>query len=198
MSWPHYWRLVCVFWVNLLYISFDSSLTMPVISNNSQKKTVCICVLCFVSYLVHQAFITSIVKEIIRRKKPLNLGTNWAKIWNLVLLLIFIWPKIKGIVHPKMKMWCLSAYPQGIQDVGDFVSSIEHKRRFLTQTVAVCQSYNGSQWNPRLWESKKTYTDKTKLNPAARDDTWRFLHRPIASCLKTSMYRHEPQGLIWF
>ncbi len=34
---------------------------------------------------------------------------------------------IKGIVHPKMKSWCLSAYPQGIQDVGDFVSSVEHK-----------------------------------------------------------------------
>ncbi len=24
-------------------------------------------------------------------------------------------------------------YPQGIQDVGDFVSSVEHKQRFLTQ-----------------------------------------------------------------
>ncbi len=40
---------------------------------------------------------------------------------------------LKGIVHPKMKMWCLSAYPQDIQDVGDFVSSVEHKQRFLTQ-----------------------------------------------------------------
>uniref|UniRef100_A0A672S475 BTB domain-containing protein n=1 Tax=Sinocyclocheilus grahami TaxID=75366 RepID=A0A672S475_SINGR len=28
---------------------------------------------------------------------------------------------------------------RGIQDVGNFVSSVEHKRRFLTQTVAVCQ-----------------------------------------------------------
>ncbi len=79
----------------------------------------------------------------------------------------------KGIVHPKMKIWCLSAYPKGIQDVGDFVSSVEHKRRFLTQTVAVCQSYNGSQWYSQLWERKKTYTYKTKLNPAARDDTLR-------------------------
>ncbi len=59
---------------------------------------------------------------------------------------------IKGIVHPKMKIWCLSAYPQGIRDVGDFVSSVEHKQRFLTQIVAVCQSYNGSQWDSRLWE----------------------------------------------
>ncbi len=80
---------------------------------------------------------------------------------------------VKGIVHPKMKMWCLSAFLKGIQNVGDFVSSVEHKQRFLTQTVAVCQSYNGSQWDPRLWESKKTYTDKTKWNPATRDDTLR-------------------------
>ncbi len=28
-------------------------------------------------------------------------------------------------------MWCLSAYPKGIQDVGDIVSSVEHKQRFL-------------------------------------------------------------------
>ncbi len=55
-----------------------------------------------------------------------------------------------------MKIWCLSTYPQGIQDVGDFVSSVEHKQRFLIQTVAVCQSYNGSQWDPRFWEKKKT------------------------------------------
>ncbi len=48
-----------------------------------------------------------------------------------------------------MKILCLFAYPQCIQDVGDFVSSAEHKQRFLTQTVAVCQSYNGSQWDPR-------------------------------------------------
>ncbi len=46
---------------------------------------------------------------------------------------------VKGIVHPKMKIWCLSAYPQGILDVGDFVSSVEHKQIFLTQTVAVCK-----------------------------------------------------------
>ncbi len=39
--------------------------------------------------------------------------------------------KLKGIVHPKMKIRCLSAYPQGIQDVGDFVSSVEHKHRLF-------------------------------------------------------------------
>ncbi len=49
---------------------------------------------------------------------------------------------LKAIVHPKMKMWCLYANLQGIKDVSDFVSSVEHKQRFLTQTIAVCQSYN--------------------------------------------------------
>ncbi len=38
-----------------------------------------------------------------------------------------------------MLIWSLSAYPQGMHDVGDFVSSVEHKHRFLTQTVADCQ-----------------------------------------------------------
>ncbi len=83
-----------------------------------------------------------------------------------------------------MKMWCLSAYPKGIQDVGDFVSSVEHKRRFLTQTVAVCQSYKGSQWDSRLWEKKTTYTDKTKLNPAARDNTLRSKDTKRSVCAR--------------
>ncbi len=30
------------------------------------------------------------------------------------------------------------------------------------------------------------------------DILFSFLHRPIVSCLKTAMYRHEPQGLISF
>ncbi len=63
-----------------------------------------------------------------------------------------------------MNVWCLSAHPQDIQDVGHFVSSVEYKWRFLTQTVEVCQSYNGSQWDPRLWESKKhTQTKPNKI-----------------------------------
>ncbi len=36
-----------------------------------------------------------------------------------------------------MKIWRLSAYPMGTQDVGDFVSTVEHKQRFLTQTFGV-------------------------------------------------------------
>ncbi len=38
--------------------------------------------------------------------------------------------------------------------------------------VTLFFSYNVSQWDSRLWE-KKNYKDKTKLNPAARDNTLR-------------------------
>ncbi len=50
---------------------------------------------------------------------------------------------IKGIVHFEMKIWYLSAYPKGIQDVGVFFSSVDPILMFLGQTVLVCQSYNG-------------------------------------------------------
>ncbi len=49
----------------------------------------------------------------------------------------------KGIVHFEIKMWYLSAYPKGIQDVGVFFSSVDPILMFLGQTVLVCQSYNG-------------------------------------------------------
>ncbi len=90
---------------------------------------------------------------------------------------------IKGIVHPKMKIWCLSAYPQGIQDFGDFVSSVEHKRRFLLKpllSVSHIMSVNGTQ----VFERKKTYTDKTKLIPAARDDTLRCKDMKRSVCAR--------------
>ncbi len=48
-----------------------------------------------------------------------------------------------GIVHFEIKMWYLSAYPKGIQDVGVFFSSVDPILMFLGQTVLVCQSYNG-------------------------------------------------------
>ncbi len=69
-----------------------------------------------------------------------------------------------------MKSLWLSAYPQGIPDVGDFVSSVEHKLRFLTQplqSVSRIMAVNGAL------RVIKTHTDKTKLNPAARDDALR-------------------------
>ncbi len=71
------------------------------------------------------------------------------------------------IVHSKNENIMFMCLPPGIQDVGDFVSSVEHKRRYLTQTVAVCQSYNDRETHG--FESKeKKYTDKTKLKPALR------------------------------
>ncbi len=51
--------------------------------------------------------------------------------------------EFKGIVHFEIKMWYLSAYPKGIQDVGVFFSSVDPILMFLGQTVLVCQSYNG-------------------------------------------------------
>ncbi len=54
----------------------------------------------------------------------------------------YIWC-IKGIVHFEIKMWYLSAYPKGIQDVGVFFSSVDPILMFLGQTVLVCQWYNG-------------------------------------------------------
>ncbi len=51
--------------------------------------------------------------------------------------------EIKGIVHFEIKIWYLSAYPKGIQDVGVFFSSVDPILMFLGQTVLVCQSYNG-------------------------------------------------------
>ncbi len=91
--------------------------------------------------------------------------------------------KFKGIVHPKMKILSLSAYSKGIQNVGEFVSSVEHNWRLLTQTFAVCQSYNGSQWDSWLWEKKHTQT-KTKLNPAARDNTLRSKDTKWSVCAR--------------
>ncbi len=52
-------------------------------------------------------------------------------------------PIIKGIVHFEIKIWYVSAYPKGIQDVGVFFSSVDPILMFLGQTVLVCQSYNG-------------------------------------------------------
>ncbi len=51
--------------------------------------------------------------------------------------------RFKGIVHFEIKIWYLSAYPKGIQDVCVFFSSVDPILMFLGQTVLVCQSYNG-------------------------------------------------------
>ncbi len=57
---------------------------------------------------------------------------------------------LKGIVHFEIKIWYLSAYPKGIQDVGVFFSSVDPILMFLGQTVLVCQSYNGRYRCPSL------------------------------------------------
>ncbi len=38
---------------------------------------------------------------------------------------------LKGIVHFEIKIWYLSAYPKGIQDVGVFFSSVDPILTFL-------------------------------------------------------------------
>ncbi len=58
--------------------------------------------------------------------------------------------EFKGIVHFEIKIWYLSAYPKGIQDVGVFFSSVDPILMFLGQTVLVCQSYNGRYRCPSL------------------------------------------------
>ncbi len=64
------------------------------------------------------------------------LTTFWAYTWKWNF-------QLKGIVHFEIKIWYLSAYPKGIQDVGVFFSSVDPILMFLGQTVLVCQSYNG-------------------------------------------------------
>ncbi len=40
----------------------------------------------------------------------------------------------KGIVHFEIKIWYLSAYPKGIQDVGVFFSSVDPILMFLIRS----------------------------------------------------------------
>ncbi len=72
---------------------------------------------------------------------PISLRTNNTVIDTCVVLSPFFC--VKGIVHFEIKMWYLSAYPKGIQDVGVFFSSVDPILMFLGETVLVCQSYNG-------------------------------------------------------
>ncbi len=73
---------------------------------------------------------------------PLKNKQTFERFWTLKPHLICI-NVIKGIVHFEIKIWYLSAYPKGIQDVGVFFSSVDPILMFLGQTVLVCQSYNG-------------------------------------------------------
>ncbi len=53
-----------------------------------------------------------------------------------------------------MKSWYVSAYPQGIQDVGDFISSLELKLKFFLKSVSHVMAVNGTHG----FESKKKHT----------------------------------------
>ncbi len=68
---------------------------------------------------------------------------------------------VKGIVHFEIKIWYLSAYPKGIQDVGVFFSSVDPILMFLGQTVLVCQSYNG-RYNKKIPRSCVSTTLQTR------------------------------------
>ncbi len=69
-------------------------------------------------------------------------GGHWLDM-NLNRKLAILTLMLKGIIHFEIKIWYLSAYPKGIQDVGVFFSSVDPILMFLGQTVLVCQSYNG-------------------------------------------------------
>ncbi len=69
-------------------------------------------------------------QNLVKKKKLISIY------WNVIY-------SFKGIVHFEIKIWYLSAYPKGIQDVGVFFSSVDPILMFLGQTVLVCQSYNG-------------------------------------------------------
>ncbi len=71
---------------------------------------------------------------------PENEILKYLHIASISIVLYLI---LKGIVHFEIKIWYLSAYPKGIQDVGVFFSSVDPILMFLGQTVLVCQSYNG-------------------------------------------------------
>ncbi len=78
-------------------------------------------------------------------------NTSFESVKGLVLFLYTHSPlSLKGIVHFEIKIWYLSAYPKGIQDVGVFFSSVDPILMFLGQTVLVCQSYNGRYRCPSL------------------------------------------------
>ncbi len=70
-------------------------------------------------------------------------GWSHVYLWKQVVMSKESEICLKGIVHFEIKIWYLSAYPKGIQDVGVFFSSVDPILMFLGQTVLVCQSYNG-------------------------------------------------------
>ncbi len=55
-------------------------------------------------------------------------------VFSYFIYVLLINLRLKGIVHFEIKIWYLSAYPKGIQDVGVFFSSVDPILMFLGQT----------------------------------------------------------------
>ncbi len=99
------------------------------------------------------------------------------------------------LIHPKMKIWCLSAYPQGIQDVGDFVSSVKHKQWFLTplQFVSHIMSVNGTHG----FESQKYIHRQNQIKPCGSWQIhWGLKTRNNRSVQETEHYLYHLLPLI--
>ncbi len=65
------------------------------------------------------------------------------------------WP-IKGIDHPKMKMTPWFTHPQAIVNAYDFLlSEKKHNQSYINKYPGSSRLYNGSEWLPWLWSSKK-------------------------------------------
>ncbi len=54
---------------------------------------------------------------------------------------------LKGIVHFEIKIWYLSAYPKGIQDVGVFFSSVDPILMLVSCLRPSMCSYDGELFN---------------------------------------------------
>ncbi len=65
-----------------------------------------------------------------------------------------------------MKIWYLSAYPKGIQDVGVFFSSVDPILIFLGQTVLVCLVCAFTRRRP-VWMQREPERMHTRHTPDA-------------------------------
>ncbi len=92
-------------------------------------------------FLRSQDFVLSCIVLLKYAWTSLEKMSSWRQ--HIVLQNLYVLFSIKGIVHFEIKIWYLSAYPKGIQDVGVFFSSVDPIFMFLGQIVLVCQSYNG-------------------------------------------------------
>jgi len=70
---------------------------------------------------------------------------------------------LKGIVHFEIHFWYVLVYLKGIQDVGVFVSTVFSIFIFLSQTVLVCQPYNGGLWGPPQRRRRRDWLQEVKM-----------------------------------